>query len=50
MCENCQKLENKRKIFKKMGFWSFNKDVKYWNVFDPDWCLKNRVFKMKVIK
>ena len=33
-----------------MGFWSFNKDVKCWNVFDPDWCVKNRVFKMEAIK
>ena len=23
-----------------MGFWSFNKDIKHWNVFDPDWCAK----------
>ena len=27
-CENCQNLEKRRKIFKKMGFWSFNKNIK----------------------
>ena len=27
-CENCKNLEKRRKIFKKMGFWSFNKNIK----------------------
>ena len=47
-CKNCQNLEKRRKIFKKMGFWSFNKNIKPWNVFDPDWCVKKRVFDLKV--
>ena len=33
-----------------MGFWSFNKDIKHWNVFDPDWCIKNRVFNLEAVK
>ena len=49
-CKTCQKLESRRKIFKKMGFWTFNKDIKYWEVFDPDWCAKNRVFDLGVLK
>ena len=48
--KNCQKLENRKKIFKKMGFWSFNKDIKHWNVFELDWCAKNRVFNLEAVK
>ena len=29
-------LKNTEQNLKKMGFWTFNKGVKIWNVFDPE--------------
>ena len=46
MCDNCNKPEEYRKVFKTHGFWTFNKEIKCCNVFDPDWCKKNRVFEL----
>ena len=46
-CEKCKKLKEYKEEFKKMGFWTLNKHVRTWNVFDPDWSTKNRVFSMK---
>ena len=43
-CEKCDKFTNYRNEFKKMGFWTFNKNVRIWKIFDPDWSVKNRVF------
>ena len=34
-CLNCKKFYNYREEFKKKGFWTFNKKIKYWNVYDP---------------
>ena len=36
MCKNCNRLKECRAELKKMGFWTFNKSVKIWNVFDPE--------------
>ena len=44
-CENCKKLFRHREVFKQYGFWTFNKHIKCWNVFDPDWCKRNKNFK-----
>ena len=46
ICYDCNKLEEHRKVFTQQGFWIFNKEIKCWNVFDPDWCEKNRVLKL----
>ena len=46
-CEKCKKYQEYKSEFKKMGFWTFNKHVRTWNIFDPDWSVKNRVFSMK---
>ena len=40
--KNCFKLKAYRGKFKKKGFWTFIKNVRIWNVFDPDWSIKNR--------
>ena len=48
MCKNCNRLKECRAEFKKMGFWTFNKGVKIWSVFGPEWSNKNRVFSMEV--
>ena len=37
ICGDCNKLEEYRKVLKQLGFWTFNKEIKCWNVFDPDW-------------
>ena len=42
-------LKNAEQNLKKMGFCTFNKDVNIWNVFDPEWLIKNRVFSMKIV-
>ena len=49
-CEDCKKLNKYKEVFKQQGFWSFNKDIKYWNVYDPDWCSKNKIFKLGLIR
>ena len=48
--QNLSKTRQQKKNIQKMGFWTFNKDIKYWEVFDPDWCAKNRVFDLGVLK
>ena len=40
------KLTEKNKK-KKKGFWTFNKNVRVWNVYDPDWLLRNRKFSLE---
>ena len=42
--EKCKKFQEYRNEFRKMGFWTFNKHVRTWDVFDPDWSTKNRFF------
>ena len=51
-CENCTKLSEKhyRKIFNEQGFWTFNKHIRCWNVFDPEWSYKNKFFELFPIK
>ena len=46
-CKKCKKLKEYKKEFKKMGFWTFNKHVKVWDIFDPDWSIKSRDFSME---
>ena len=46
MCNDCNKLEEHRKVFKQHGFWTFNKEIKCWNLFGLDWCKKNKVLKL----
>ena len=50
VCKNCRKLKTYRDEFDKQGFWSFNKEIKYWNGLDPDWCKRNEIFKLLPIK
>ena len=33
-----------------MGFWTFNKDVKYWDVYDQDWSYRSEVFKLEPLR
>ena len=47
--KNCKRLKECRAEFRRLGFCTFNKHIKIWNVFDPEWSNKNRVFSMKVV-
>ena len=49
-CKNCQKFETYRSEFAKKGFWLFNKEIKYWDIYDPDWSFRKRVFKLRPIR
>ena len=40
VCEKCKKFLTYSKEYKKMGFWTFNKDVRIWKIYDPDWSYK----------
>ena len=50
ICLKCQKLHTYKREFNKMGFWTFNKDVKYWDVYDQDWSYRNEVFKLEPLR
>ena len=43
-CEACNKLKEYKTEFKKKGFWTFNKNIKIWNVYDPDWTAEIEYF------
>ena len=49
-CKNCTKLSNYKKVFKEQDFWTFNKHIRCWNVFDPEWSHKNRIFELIPIR
>ena len=50
-CKNCTKLKFYREeLKKKKGFWTFNKNVKYWNIYDPDWSYRNELFSLKPLR
>ena len=50
VCDLCKKFTTYRLEFKQKGFWTFNKDVRHWNIYDPDWSTKNTFFKLIPIK
>ena len=48
-CENCIRLKECIEEFKREGFWTFNRRIRVWNVHDPEWSNKNRVFSMEIV-
>ena len=50
VCQNCRNLNNYKDVFKQQEFWSFNKEIKYWNVYDRNWCARNEIFKLLPIR
>ena len=50
VCEKCKRYLIYSKEYKKTGFWTFNKNVRIWEVFNPDWSYKNTVFEIKPCK
>ena len=49
-CENSIKFSNYKKIFNGQGFWTFNKHIRCWNVFDPEWSYKNKILELFPIR
>ena len=49
-CENCTKFNTYTKEFNKSGFWTFNKHIECWVIFDPDYNIKNFTFHIRPIK
>ena len=43
-CQFCKEMKIRRDELKRMGFWSYNKNVKYWNVYDPLYNRENEKF------
>ena len=39
-----------KKMFKWHGFCTFNKDILYWNVYNPDWSKGNPTFRISPIR
>ena len=50
VCDLCKKFTTYRLEFKQRGFWTFHKDIKYWNVYDPDCNAEKTFFRLKPIK
>ena len=49
-CKHCKTFKEYLKVFKQNGFWTFNKNIKVWNVYDPQWCKKNLHLKLEGVK
>ena len=50
VCDLCKKFTTYSLEFKQNRFWTFNKDVRYWNIYDRDWSTKNTFFKLMPVK
>ena len=46
-CDFCNAYTIRCAEFKKMGFWTHNKNVKYWDVCDPLYNKQNKNFNIK---
>ena len=49
-CKNCQKFKTYKNEFDKKAFWTLNREVKYWDVYNPDYSSRNRIFKLRPIR
>ena len=49
MCNLCKKFTTYWLKFKQEGFWTFHKDIRYWEVYDPDLSTKNTFFRLNPI-
>ena len=48
-CEFCNAYLVRRAEMKKMGFWTHNKHIKFWDVYDPLWHRDNVKFTLKTL-
>ena len=49
-CENFTKFQIYQKEFKRNGFWTFNKYIEFWDIFDPYYNSKNANFEIRPIR
>ena len=49
-CKNWKTFQEYLKVFKQNVFWTFNKNVKNWNVYDPIWRKKNAYLEIVALK
>ena len=49
-CENCTKFKTYKLEFEIKGFWAFNKHIRWWYVYDPDFSKRNIVFELQPIR
>ena len=49
-CENCTKFKTYKLEFEIKGFWTFNKHIRWWYVYDPDFSKRNIVFELQPIR
>ena len=46
-CEKCERFYSIKSEFRKKGFWTFNKGMKYWDLRDPKFNERNK--KIEII-
>ena len=49
-CEHCTKFQTYKKEFTGNGFWTFNKHIQFWDIFDPDYHSKKANFEIRPIR
>ena len=52
-CKSCKKYDKFYSVksdLEKMGFFTFNKQIKYWDVKDPEFHQSNRNFEVRPIR
>ena len=48
--ENCTKFKTYKLDFEKKGFWTFNKHIRWWYNYDPDFSKRNIVSELQPIR
>ena len=49
-CNDCQKFKTYKNEFSKKGFWTCNKNIRYWDIYDPDYSKRNKLFTIEPIR
>ena len=49
-CKHCTKFQTYKKEFTRNGFWTFNKHIQFWDIFDPDYHSKKANFEIRPIR
>ena len=49
-CKKCDKFYSIKSELEKKGFFTFNKQIKYWGVKDPEFNQSNRKFEVTPIR
>ena len=49
-CKKCERFYAIKTEFEKRGFWTFNKNIRHWDVRDPKYNERNRKFEIIPIR